>query len=95
MPVVEMSCLSGKEINSLLEILMNLAGGNNEIDEDGDASETQSVVDTVQLIGSNSISLTRPQITVCKKFYPLNETMLPSGACTTIDKPPEQLIIVN
>jgi len=95
----EMSCAhsaSGNEINSLLEIIINCAGGQNNIDEDGDSPETYSAAQTFQpLIAPNSMYLTYPNTSIRNIFFRFNETILSLYNYGTIDHPPEQLIIDN
>ena len=98
MPGIETSRVSVLEINSLLEVVMNLAGGHNEIDEDGDAPESYGGAKSVQpLINHNHTyaSLTCPYEETRKIFYTRNDAMLPSGNYKTIEKPPEELKIEN
>jgi len=93
MPGVETPCASGLEINSLLEVAMNLAGGHNELDEDGDAPENYGGAKSVQpLINHNHTyaSLTCPYEETRKIFYTRNDFMLPSDVCKIIDHPPEK-----
>ena len=101
-PGIEISCAhssSGSEINSLLEIIINLAGGQNDIDEDGDSPESYNAAQIFQpLIDPNSMyasSLMHPNTAVHKIFYLFDETILSLYTYGTIDHPPEQLIIVN
>ena len=94
LPGVEPSCSSGMEINSLLEVIINLAGGHNEIDEDGDAPENYGGAKSVQPLINHNITyacLICPYEKAHKIFYPRNDAMLPSDTYKTIDKPPEQL----
>ena len=85
---------SGNEINSLLEIIINWAGGQNNIDEDGDSPETYSAAQIFQpLIDPNSMyatNLMHPNITIRKTFFQFNETILSLYNYGTIDHPPEQ-----
>jgi len=99
---VEMSSTQNgvsSEINSLLEVIINLAGGHNDIDEDGDCPETYNAAKTIQpLIDPNSMyatSLTHPTTTVRKIFYLFDEIILSLYVYGTIDQPPEQLLIDN
>ena len=84
---------SGNEINSLLEIIINWAGGQNNIDEDGDSPETYSAAQTFQpLIDPNSMyatNLMHPNTTIRKTFFQFNETILSLYNYGTIDHPPE------
>ena len=95
MPGIEMSCthpVESKEINSLLEIIINWAGGHNELDEDGDTPESYNIAKTVQpLIDQNltCICLKCPYTSVHKIFYIFNETMYLSDIHKIIDHPPE------
>jgi len=87
---------SGNEINSLLEVIINWAGGHNDVDEDGDSPETYSAAQTFQpLIDPNLMYLTDPCNTVRNTFFLFNETILSLYNYGTIDHPPEQLIIDN
>jgi hypothetical protein len=73
---------------------MNLAGGYNDIDEDGDTPETYDTAKTVQPTIDHSSAyacLTCPYSLLRKMFCPLNETALPSGVYGTIDPPPEMV----
>jgi len=82
---------SGNEINSLLEIIINCAGGQNNIDEDGDSPETYSAAQIFQpLIAPSSMYLTYPNATVRNVFFRFNETILSLYNYGTIDHPPEQ-----
>ena len=95
MPGIETPCSSGIEINSLLEVVMNLAGGHNEIDEDGDAPENYDSAKSIQPLINHNLtyaSLTCPYEET-RKIYPRNDAMLPSGNYKTIEKPPEELKI--
>ena len=82
------------EINSLLEVIINLAGGHNDIDEDGDCPETYNAAKTIQpLIDPNSMfatCLAHHNPVARKKFYLLNETIPLLHNYGTIDQPPEQ-----
>ena len=96
MPGIETPCASGMEINSLLEVVMNLAGGHNEIDEDGNNPENYGNATFAQPPINHNImyvSLTCPYEETRKIFYPRNDAMLPSGNYKTIEKPPEELKI--
>ena len=94
-PGVETFCphSSSNEINSLLEVIINWAGGHNNVDEDGDSPETYSVAQTFQpLIDSNSMyatCLTYPSAAVRNVFFQFNETILSLYNYGTIDHPPE------
>ena len=95
-PGVESFCVhsaSSNEINSLLEIIINCAGGHNHIDEDGDSPETYSAAQTFQpLIDPNSMyatCLTYPNTMVRNTFFQFNETILSLFNYGTIDHPPE------
>ena len=92
MPGIEISNPSGNEINSLLEIIINWAGGHNELDEDGDLPESYNTAQSVQpLIDQNLtyVSLTCPYIPVHKIFYIFDEDMPSLDTYGTIDHPPE------
>ena len=90
---------SGNEINSLLEIVLNWAGWQNNIDEDGDCPESYNAAQTFQpLIDPNAMyatSLTHYNTATRKIFYQFDETIPSLNNYGTIDHPPEQLIIVN
>ena len=91
MPGVEISCMSN-EINSLLEVVINLAGEQNDIDEDGDSPENYGVAKILQpLIDQNATDVCTacPFAVVCKIFYMFDELMLPPDAYGTIDHPPK------
>ena len=81
------------EINSLLEVIINLAGGHNDIDEDGDCPETYSAAKTIQpLIDPNSMyaTMTHPYTATRKVFCLFNEAILSLYNYGTIDQPPER-----
>ena len=88
-PGVELRSSSGMEVNSLLEVVMNLAGGYNDLDEDGDNPEAYNAQYVAQPLIDASICLKRPNVAARKLFFLRNETMLPSEVCKTIDHPPE------
>jgi hypothetical protein len=95
MPGFEVSNPSGNEINSLLEIIITWAGGQNHLDEDGDCPESYNVAKTIQpLIDQNQmyVSLTCPYTSSYKIFYIFDEAMPSLDAYGTIDHPPELLI---
>jgi len=86
------------EVNSLLEVIINLAGGYNDIDEDGDCPETYNSLTLSQpLFDPNSMNISglSPKITSRKKFYHYNESIPPLSHFGIIDQPPEQLTIDN
>jgi hypothetical protein len=92
MPGIEISNPSGSEINSLLEIIINWAGGQNHLDEDGDCPESYNVAKIIQpLIDQNlmCVCLTCPYIPIHKIFYIYNEAMPSLDTYGTIDHPPE------
>jgi len=95
MPGIEMSCAypaTSNEINSLLEIIINWAGGHNELDEDGDSPESYNTAQTAQpLIDQNLTytSLVCPCILAHKIFYIFDEAMPSLDTYGTIDHPPE------
>ena len=94
MPGIETSCSSGMEINSLLEIILNLAGGENHIDEDGDTPETYNAGNMAHPLIDQSLTcacLMCPYSAVRKIFYTRNDAMLPSDTYKTIDQPPETI----
>jgi hypothetical protein len=83
---------SSSEINSLLEVIINLTGGHNDIDEDGDSSETYDVAQTVQpLINPNftTICLDNLCVPAHKLFFIFDETIFSFDTYKSIDKPPE------
>jgi len=91
-PGNEISNPSGNEINSLLEIIINWAGGTNELDEDGDLPESYNAAKTIQpLIDQNLTytSLACPYILAHKIFYIFDEAMPSLDTYGTIDHPPE------
>ena len=91
-PSIEISNPSGNEINSLLEIIINWTGGHNDIDEDGDLSESYNMAKTAQpLIDQNMtyISLTCPYFLAHKIFCIFDEAMPSLNIYGTIDHPPE------
>ena len=95
MPGVESSNPSGNEINSLLEVIINCAGGNNDLDEDGDCPESYNTAHTIQpLIDQNPAytCLTCPYTFTHKIFYIFDEAMPSSDTYGTIDHPPELII---
>jgi len=94
-PGVEISCAhpdSSNEINSLLEVIINWAGGHNYVDEDGDSPESYSVAKTVQPLIDQSVTdacMTVPYAPVRKIFYLMDEAMTSLDTYGTIDHPPE------
>jgi len=94
-PGIEFSNSSGNEINSLLEIIINLAGGTNEFDEDGDLPETYGAAHSTQpLIAQSqpySISLACPQFSGGSSFFLIDETIHSLYIYGTIDHPPESV----
>ena len=94
-PGVEMSSTingSSNEVNSLLEVIINWAGGENNIDEDGDCPEAYNSLILVQpLFDPNSMNVCNltPKITSCKKFYHYNEAIPPLQNLGVIEQPPE------
>jgi len=99
MPGIELSCThpaTSNEVNSLLEIIINWAGGHNELDEDGDSPESYNTAQSVQpLIDQNLtyIRLTCPCTSTHKIFYILDEAIPSLDTYGTIDHPPELLIV--
>ena len=93
MPGVEISNSSGNEINSLLEIIINCAGGTNKIDEDGDLPETYNAAHSTQpLIDQHlmySICLACPQFSGNNLFFLIDEAIYSLHIYGTIDHPPE------
>ena len=91
-PCIEISYSSGNEINSLLEVIINWAGGYNDLDEDGDCPETYNAAQIAQpLIDQNlmRVCLTCPYISAHKIFYLIDEAMPSLDTYGTIDHPPE------
>ena len=84
---------SSNEINSLLEVVINLAGGDNHLDEDGDTPESYDAAKTIQPVIGHEMctSITCPCITVPQNFYLTNELMLSLNIYRNIDHPPEQV----
>ena len=100
MPGVELSTThtgSSNEINSLLEVIMNLAGCENNIDEDGDTPESYDAAKTLQSLIEHEMYafITCPHATVQKTFYLTNEAMPSLHIYRNIDHPPEKLTIDN
>jgi hypothetical protein len=93
MPGVEISCPSGNEINSLLEIIINWAGGQNDLDEDGDLPETYNIASSLQPLINTSLTDTLFGENPCTQariiFCISDETILSSGALGNIDPPPK------
>jgi len=94
MPGVEISNSTGNEINSLLEVFINWAGGTNEIDEDGDLPESYNAAHSTQpLIAQSlmySLCLACPLISSSNSFYLMDEAIYSLHIYGTIDHPPEQ-----
>ncbi len=86
--------LPSTEINSLLEIIVEWAGGHNHIDEDGDSPESYNTAKTAQpVIDQNpmhTIELEHPDASARKIFVSVNEAMPLSYTYGTIDHPPEK-----
>ena len=99
MPGIEISNSSGNEINSLLEVIINWAGGTNETDEDGDLPEQYHAAHSTQpLIAQNlmySICLACPQFSGRNSFYLTDETIYSLHIYGTIDHPPESQLIIE
>jgi hypothetical protein len=101
MPGIEMSCAhsaASNEVNSLLEIIMNWAGGHNELDEDGDYPESYNAAQSVQPLIAQNLTytcLTCPCTFTHKIFHIFNEAMPSLDAYGTIDHPPEQWLMIN
>ena len=95
MPGMELSSTnsgSSNEINSLLEVFINLVGCENNIDEDGDTPESYDAAKKIQpMIDHEMYLLTCPQTTVHKTFYLKNEPMTSLHIYGNIDHPPEQV----
>jgi len=95
MPGIEISCshpAASSEVNSLLEIIINWAGGHNDLDEDGDSPESYNTAQSVQpLIDQNLtyIRFTCPCTSTHKIFFIFDEVMPSSDTYGTIDHPPE------
>ena len=100
-PGIEMSSTNNglsSEINSLLEVIINLTGGQNNIDEDGDCPETYNSLIIAQLIfDPNSMNLNNlsPNTISRKMFFHYDEIIPPLDHIGIIDQPPEQLSIDN
>ena len=99
MPGIEFSNPSGNEINSLLEVIINWAGGTNEIDEDGDSPEQYNAAHSMQpLINPTpmyTICLACPQFRGNNLFYPIDEAIYPLHIYGTIDHPPEEQLKIE
>jgi len=100
MPGLEMSSSysgSSNEINSLLEVILNFAGCENNIDEDGDNPESYDAAKTIQPMIDHELyaCLTCPDATINKTFFLTNETMPFLHTLRNIDHPPEELTIIN
>jgi hypothetical protein len=99
MPGIEISFATpaaSNEINSVLEVILNWAGGHNELDEDGDMPETYNAASTIHpLIDHhfNDIFSERPYVSMYKLFYITDENIYSSGFYGIIDQPPKQFII--
>jgi len=92
LPGVELSNTSGNEINSLLEVIINWAGGHNHLDEDGDCPESYNTAHTIQPLIDQTPAytcLTCPYTFTHKIFYIFDEVMPSSDTYGTIDHPPE------
>ena len=92
MPEIELSSSNSSEINSLLEVILNLAGGENDIDEDGDSPENYGAAKTVQPLIDPDImyACAAPfRYETYRIIFPFDETMLPPDAYGTIDHPPK------
>ena len=90
MPGAETS--SSGDVNSLLEMIINWAGGQNDLDEDGDFPEYYGAAKIVQPLTDPDIMyvcLTCPYATAPKIFYLFDEVMISLDAYGTIDHPPE------
>ncbi len=97
MPGIELHDIhttQANEVNSLLEIIIEWAGGHNHIDEDGDLPESYNYAKTVQpLIDQNPIytmELEYPVVPVHKMYFPMDESMPLVYTYCTIDHPPEK-----
>jgi len=100
MPGMELSSThygSSNEINSLLEVILNFVGCENNIDEDGDTPESYDAAKTLQPLIDHDMyaCMTCPHATVRKTFYLSNEAMPSLHIYRNIDHPPEQLTIDN
>ncbi len=84
---------SSNEVNSLLEIIIELAGGHNHIDEDGDSPESYNFAKTAQPVinpGQNLVAgMERPYTPANKLFLLIDEAMPSLYTYGTIDHPPE------
>ena len=97
MPEIEISCAhpaASKEINSLLEIIINWAGGHNELDEDGDTPESYNIAKTIQPLSDHNLTyacLKCPFASARKIFFQIDEAVNSSDYYGTIDQPPKQV----
>ena len=92
MPEIEMSSSNSAEINSLLEVILNLAGGENDIDEDGDLPENYGAAKTVQpLIDQDAADACTAChfVPVRKILFLIDEVLASLDTYGTIDHPPE------
>jgi hypothetical protein len=92
MPGVEIACTSDNEINSILELVINWAGGHNDLDEDGDTPESYNVAHSVQPLINQHLTCTClrcPYFTIHKTGYILDEAIPSLYSYGTIDHPPE------
>jgi len=82
---------SSSEINSLLEVIIKMAGGDNQLDEDGDTPESYNAAKTIQPVIDHEMynSITCPNTIVCKTFYLTNEAKPSLHLYKNIEHPPE------
>ena len=92
MPGIEMSTYNSAEVNSVLEVILNLAGGENDIDEDGDLPENYGAAKTVQpLIDQNMADacMVCHFVPARKILFLIDEVLASLDTYGTIDHPPE------
>jgi len=97
MPGVELSGSTDNEINSIIELVLDLTGRSNQVDEDGDCPESYSFSTIAQpLIAQNlnyTISLGCLYATELNQFYTFDESIHTIDYNKTIEHPPEELRI--
>jgi len=93
MPGVELSGSTDNEINSIIELVLDLTGRSNQVDEDGDYPESYSFSTIAQpLIAQNlnyTISLGCLYATELNQFYTFDESIHTIDYNKTIEHPPE------
>ena len=99
MPGVEISGSTDKEINSIIELVLDLTGRSNQVDEDGDCPESYSFSTITQpLIAQNliySINLGCLYATEFNLFDAFDESIHTIDYNKSIDHPPEQWTMDN